>query len=879
MWTKFLNTCRSGEKWSRANYFDILKCLILAIGLPIAVLAQPSEGIGWPKLVEKVDNFVKKTMSDSGIVGMTVAVSKEGRLVLSKGYGYAKSKILPKGGFEFAPMKRDHRSRIGSVSKAAITGPTAYQLLREKGINPVEQKLYGDGGVFGHRFDADQKIGTNRYFPAVGMAISPEDKVYTWYVNGRYTVGTSRELDKFQPPQLFRLPPDYLPIDVRGIAITSGNRVIVWYHDGTWSEGEPDDWKKHKAPNKKKKVKLPGGKSMWDVVGIAIAKSTNRVYVWYDDGSVSCGSKSDFTKYFVNRKYHTPSENLGSMSCYDIRGIGISKNDRVYVWYSNGMLSIGTSNNFTAYRSPTPYQLPDENVLQPGSRDKWWNSITLQQVLNHTAGFRGSGDTKATARMFGIPEDQLSYEQVHRHFLRTRPLRTFPGKEFLYSNHGFGLWTLIIPELSGGQSYVSRATEHFLAPIGLVGKVRPMSAHPDYLDADGYNLVDDKPVRVTPKDTGLGLAAGGWTASAQELLWITRHLTDTYTAGQIDSLGWFRRMSGRLEHNGKISGGAAYVTIFPDNFTTNDGLDLSNIHIAVASNTQISPGVLTALADKIAREVPKAGIPANYNIWGGFAEYARQGIPAEVFGLTFEHGYKPVWIDAYNVNGKTYFNSIFRPDDGVPWVAKYGLTAAQYQNEFDRLTPRGFRPLHIESYADGNQVRYAVIFEKRKGGAWRAYHGKSPDEHQQLFNSLTAQGYQPVNISVTYLNGKTYFAALYEKNHSGSFVALSAIPLDKYQHYFDDNRKAGRQLTYLNAWEKNGKVYFSAIWRAGIKAVYNARHNLTEKQYQTLREQQLEKGLLTEFVTGYVVKGQHTFAALWRKKNQTKPKSIGTVRQ
>ena len=48
-----------------------------------------STGKGWGQLEEKVDSFAAALFDKTSLVGMTVAVTKEGRLVLSKGYGQA----------------------------------------------------------------------------------------------------------------------------------------------------------------------------------------------------------------------------------------------------------------------------------------------------------------------------------------------------------------------------------------------------------------------------------------------------------------------------------------------------------------------------------------------------------------------------------------------------------------------------------------------------------------------------------------------------------------------------------------------------------------------------------------------------------------------
>ncbi len=85
-------------------------------------------------------------------------------------------------------------------------------------------------------------------------------------------------------------------------------------------------------------------------------------------------------------------------------------------------------------------------------------------------------------------------------------------------------------------------------------------------------------------------------------------------------------------------------------------------------------------------------------------------------------------------------------------------------------------------------------FRKDSGPAFTAYHGVSAADHQKRFNSLTKKGWRPKNISVTSINGKRFYAALYDKGPSGSLLAKSFLTGSQYQQQSNANKSAGRQL-------------------------------------------------------------------------------------
>jgi len=264
---------------------------------------------------------------------------------------------------------------------------------------------------------------------------------------------------------------------------------------------------------------------------------------------------------------------------------------------------------------------------------------------------------------------------------------------------------------------------------------------------------------------------------------------------------------------------------------------------------------------------PKTAILPDYS--KGFPEIARHGVAAADYQFAVEHisksGYRLVWVDGFEVNGKNFFNAIFRPADGTQWTARHNLTADQYQDEFDLRQGQGFRPLQVESYTDGNAIRYAVIFVKQAGPAWTAYHGRTDAQHQALFNNLNAAGYRIVNSSVVFVGGQRSHTAFYEQKFVGSYEARPVLTSAEYQAKFNENKAAGRQLVYLNAYDQAGSVRFTAIWQSAVAGAYVARHDLTRAEYQDEWELRLGQGYLTRLVTGYDAGASANYAALWRK--------------
>ena len=276
----------------------------------------------------------------------------------------------------------------------------------------------------------------------------------------------------------------------------------------------------------------------------------------------------------------------------------------------------------------------------------------------------------------------------------------------------------------------------------------------------------------------------------------------------------------------------------------------------------ISGGIFVDDKTYTARKVPG-------NISSGFKEVARHGVPARDYQCLFDQAtnanYELEWIDGFDHKGKVYFNVVFRPRSTAKWVAFHGLTSSGYQKKFTSYTQKGYSPTQVESYRDGNSIRYAIILKKRSGPKFTAYHGLSSKKHQNKIDALTKKGWRPKNISVVSIGGTRSYTALYEKTNVGSYMAKSFMTPGQYQQRFNENSKKGRQVAYLNAYNHKGKQYFSAIWNSKTSGPFKARHGLSGSQYQTEWTNTTKSGFLTRNVTGYSSGNSVNYAAVWRK--------------
>jgi hypothetical protein len=250
----------------------------------------------------------------------------------------------------------------------------------------------------------------------------------------------------------------------------------------------------------------------------------------------------------------------------------------------------------------------------------------------------------------------------------------------------------------------------------------------------------------------------------------------------------------------------------------------------------------------------------------GLFEVARHRMPEACFNDFVQgmaaSGYRPAWFDGYEVAKKPYVNVVFRKDEGGAWLMRHGLDHATFQAEIEKSYAAGLWPTIVESYREGDSLRYAFVAEQRPGPAPTVYHGRTQDQHEKLVQDLNEQGYEPRGVSVVSIKGKLWYTALWDKTGFKGWVLRSTLRSGQYQKWVEDNAKFGRPVAYVNGYNHDGKTWLSAFASTQAKTRV-ARHGLTEGSYQAAYTTWTAEGLHTRVVTGYHDGGRHLFAALW----------------
>jgi hypothetical protein len=223
----------------------------------------------------------------------------------------------------------------------------------------------------------------------------------------------------------------------------------------------------------------------------------------------------------------------------------------------------------------------------------------------------------------------------------------------------------------------------------------------------------------------------------------------------------------------------------------------------------------------------------------------------EQFNRLVGQGYRLIEISGYSVGGQARYAAIWEQRSGPAWVARHGLTSSQYQQEFNRLVGQGYRLIDVSGYNVGGQERYAAIWEQRSGPPWEAHHGMTASQYQQEFNRLVGQGYRLIDVSGYYVNGEDHYAAIWEQRSGPAWVARHGLSSSQYQQEFNRLVGQGYRLRRISGWNSGGPVNYAAIWEKSSGPAWVARHGLSSDAYQQEFDRLVGQGYRLRRVSGY----------------------------
>lgn len=218
------------------------------------------------------------------------------------------------------------------------------------------------------------------------------------------------------------------------------------------------------------------------------------------------------------------------------------------------------------------------------------------------------------------------------------------------------------------------------------------------------------------------------------------------------------------------------------------------------------------------QQVQDGSISRVASIWrpkAGLAWVARHGQTAAQHQATFDTwtaaGYRMTHVDSYLDGGAVRYSSVFTKTSGPAWTAYHGVSGATHQSKFNTLTSQGYRPRQISVVYVGGERRYTAMYEKVSVGSMVSLQNIAESSYQTVFNQQVAAGRRPVYLDTYLVGTEVRFSAIFT-SAAPSTVARHGLTAAQYQTEFATQTAAGRLLVAVTAYRSGGTLKYAALW-------------------------------------------------------------------
>lgn len=241
-----------------------------------------------------------------------------------------------------------------------------------------------------------------------------------------------------------------------------------------------------------------------------------------------------------------------------------------------------------------------------------------------------------------------------------------------------------------------------------------------------------------------------------------------------------------------------------------------------------------------------------------------------------KNGFRLVYVDGYNVNGNVKFAALWKKRNTKGLLAKHGLSSTAYQKEVKKNHKKGYRLVFVDGYNQNGKATYAAIWNKQKTKGLRAKHGLTSKQYNAEVKKNYKDGYKLLQVSGYGIKGKAYYAAIWAKTKGFKQITKHGLSGDKYQKEISNYWKKGYRITHTDSYSVNGKIQYAFIMNK-LDGRYSARHNLNSKNFQLQVDNHYYQGFMPISISGHDAGKSAGFTAVFKSVGGWKSKDANRI--
>jgi hypothetical protein len=153
--------------------------------------------------------------------------------------------------------------------------------------------------------------------------------------------------------------------------------------------------------------------------------------------------------------------------------------------------------------------------------------------------------------------------------------------------------------------------------------------------------------------------------------------------------------------------------------------------------------------------------PRTSNAWRAF-HFLTRDQHQQLFNQLVSHGFRPYVISVAYLNGRHYVSSAYDDSRSRSWVALFGMDAAGYQAEVNRQQSQDRAPVYIDAYEQDGTARFSAIWTAEANDQpWVARHGLTEAQFFQFSADRARAGMRARSVTSYLSGGQRLFAGIW----------------------------------------------------------------------------------------------------------------------
>ena len=207
-------------------------------------------------------------------------------------------------------------------------------------------------------------------------------------------------------------------------------------------------------------------------------------------------------------------------------------------------------------------------------------------------------------------------------------------------------------------------------------------------------------------------------------------------------------------------------------------------------------------------------------------------------------------------------------EKNLGWASFRDLTSAQFSSKFDEFSAAGYIMIDVDAYPQGSSLRYSMVWQKNTDGRdWAEHRNLTSAGYNDKWQEYRDLGYRPLDVE-GYLKGSNLrFAGIWVDNVEGlGWSSRRNMTGAEYGDYFQQQKGKGRRPIDIEVYPTNSGLRYAAIWYENTpNKKWAALRNMTRNQYQKELTERAEKGFRVIDFESYPTANGQRYAAIWEK--------------